>query len=62
MKNGLRRPGDKVDGALLEVVEGHVPLGTNVSGFKDWSRAIFLSPSVYYSAHPVYAKEFFDSE
>jgi hypothetical protein len=61
MKHGLKRPGDVVEGKSLEVVDGHIPLGTTVRGEKDWPKAIFLSPSIYYSAHPVYSKEFIDN-
>ena len=32
-------------------------MGTSLQGFKDWSKAIFVSPSIYYAAHPAYAKE-----
>jgi hypothetical protein len=56
-KNGLKRPGDTVDGKKLDVVAGHISLATGLLGHKDWARAVFLSPSIYYAAHPVYSKE-----
>jgi hypothetical protein len=56
MKFGLKRPGDTVNGKKLGIVEGHIPLGAEFQGKKNWSRAIFISPSVYYAAHPVYSK------
>ena len=56
MKFGLKKPGDIVDGKNLTIVPGHIPLGTNFQGKKDWSRAVFVTPSIYYAADPVYAK------
>ncbi len=41
---------------MLKCVEGHVPLGKEVAGYKDWAKAIFVSPSIYYSGNPIYAK------
>lgn len=41
----------------MKTVGGHIKMGTSLGGFKNWPKAIFLSPSIYYAAHPVYAKE-----
>lgn len=60
VKFGLKKPGDIVDGKKLEIVPGHIPLGADFQGKKNWSKAVFVSPSIYYSAHPVYAKEFIE--
>lgn len=57
-KNGLKKPGDVVDGKRLKPVDGHISEGVSVGGKKDWAKAIFVSPSIYYAAHPVYSKEF----
>ena len=46
-----------MDGKEVKTVVGHIQMGTSLAGIKDWPRAIFLSPSIYYAAHPVYAKE-----
>jgi len=35
--------------------EGHIPLGVEVFGIKDFARAVFVSPDLTYSAHPAYA-------
>lgn len=58
---GLKKPGDVVNGKKIDIVKGHIPLGRDFHGKKDWSRAIFISPSVYHAAHPVYAKEFIEN-
>jgi hypothetical protein len=49
-----------VDGKTINVAEGHIPLKplrTEVCDKKDWSKAIFCSPSIYYASHTVYSKE-----
>ena len=58
---GLKKPGDVVGGKKLDIVPGHIPLGSNFQGKEDWSRAVFVSPSIYYAANPVYAKEFIEN-
>jgi hypothetical protein len=40
----------------LKIVEGHIPLGQEVRGVKDWAKAIFVSPSIFYAGDPCYAK------
>ena len=40
----------------IDVVGGHIPLGLTHIGIKNWSNAVFVSPSIYYAAHPVYSK------
>ena len=52
----MKKPGDMVYGKSLSIAPGHIPLGIEFQGKKDWSRAIFVSPSIYYAANPVYAK------
>ena len=59
MKYGLYPSGSKLDnGVEIKPLEGHVKLNTKLEGFNDWARAIFVSPSVFYAGHPVYAKTF----
>ena len=31
-------------------------------GIKNWSYAVFLSPSIYYAGDPVYSKEFIEND
>jgi hypothetical protein len=60
MKYGLYPSGSKLDnGVEIKPLDGHVQLETKVAGFDDWAKAIFVSPSVFYAGHPVYAKTFF---
>ena len=39
--------------------EGHIAIDKTVAGFKNWAAAIFVSPSLLYSADIVYAKRIF---
>lgn len=57
-RHGLRRPGSKVGDRVVRVPSNHIPLGRKVFGIDDWSRAVFVSPSVLYSSHPAYAEYF----
>ena len=57
MKYGLYPSGSKLENGLeIKPLEGHVELGVEVGDIKDWARAIFVSPSVFYAGHPIYAK------
>ena len=40
----------------MNIVEGHIPLGIEVRGYKDWAKAIFVSPSIFYAGDPCYSK------
>ena len=42
MFNGLKIYG--------EPLKGHIPLGANINNKKDWARAIFVSPSIFYAS------------
>ena len=56
MEIGLKKPGEK-DKNGIDIAEqgGHIKRGVEIAGKKDWSQAIFVSPSIFYSADPVYA-------
>ena len=41
---------------MVVPVAGHIKRGVTIHGIKNWSDAVFVSPSVYYAGHPVYAK------
>lgn len=56
MRYGLKKPGDIIEGKKIDIVPGHIPLGTSFQGKNNWSKAIFVSPSIFYAAHPVYSK------
>ena len=57
-KTGLKPPGGKLaDGEENEVLVHHIKRDKTVRHVKDWATAIFVSPSIFYSADPAYAKE-----
>ena len=59
MEYGLYPSGSKLEnGVEIKPLEGHVKLQTKIAGFDDWAKAIFVSPSVFYAGHPVYARTF----
>ena len=53
----------KPPGALLingeenQVQFSHIQRNVPVNNISDWANAIFVSPSIFYSAHSAYAKE-----
>lgn len=58
MKYGLYPSGSKLeDGTEIKPLKGHIKLKTKVDKFDDWARAIFVSPSIFYAGHPVYARK-----
>ena len=57
IRYGLLPSGSKLEnGASVNVNPGHIPLNHTVSGIQYWAKAIFVSPSIFYSASPVYAE------
>ena len=57
IKNGLRPSGTKLeDGTTINPLEGHISLDVTVSGIKNWAKAIFVSPSLFYASDVVYAE------
>jgi len=63
MKYGLYPSGSVLEnGVEIKPLEGHVKLNTKVAGFDDWARAIFVSPSIFYAGHPVYARKIMSND
>jgi hypothetical protein len=57
IKNGLRPSGSKLaDGTTINPLPTHIPLNETFSGIKNWGKAIFVSPSIFYSADAAYAE------
>ena len=57
IKNGLKPSGTKLkDGTTINPLPGHISLTATVSGIKNWAKAIFVSPSLFYSSDVVYAE------
>ena len=57
VKNGLKPSGTKLtDGTTVNVLDGYIPLDATVSGIKNWARAIFVSPSLFYASDVVFAE------
>ncbi len=56
-KNGLKPSGSKLeDGTMIKPPKGHIALDREIEGIKNWAAAIFVSPSILYSAHVVYSE------
>jgi hypothetical protein len=54
---GLKKPGCvDSNGNKITEQKGHIKEGVEVDGTKNWSSAVFLSPSIFYSADAVYAE------
>lgn len=57
IKNGLKPSGTKLsDGTTINPLPCHIPLNESFSGVKNWAKAIFVSPSVFYSSDAAYAE------
>lgn len=57
IRYGLRPSGSKLsNGITINVNPGHIPLNYSVSGIVQWAKAVFVSPSIFYAANPVYAQ------
>jgi len=57
VKNGLKPSGTTLDdGTTINPLPGHISLTATVSGIKNWAKAIFVSPSLFYSSDVVYAE------
>lgn len=57
VKNGLQPSGTKIsDETIIKPPDNHIQLNTTFEGIKDWAKAIFASPSCFYSSHPAYAE------
>ena len=60
LRNGLKEAGSKMMGGemsgMITPKDGHIPFGEKVNNIKNWAKAIFVSPSIFYSTHPIYAE------
>lgn len=57
VKNGLKPSGTKIsDKSIIMPPDNHIDLNTTFDGIKDWAKAVFVSPSCFYSSHPAYAE------
>ena len=57
IRNGLRPSGSKLkDGTTINPLPGHISLNVTVEGIKNWAKAIFVSPSLFYASDVVYAE------
>jgi len=60
LKNGLVPSGQTLsNGSIVKPPDNHYGMGETHFGINDWARAIFLSPSVLYSAHACYSERVF---
>ena len=44
------------NGKVISTLEGHYSLNDTIGGIKNWAKAIFVSPSIFYAAHACYAE------
>ena len=57
VKNGLKPSGTKLnDGTIINPLPGHIKIDVTVAGIKNWAKAIFVSPSLFYASDVVYAE------
>ena len=57
-KHGLKPSGTTLpSGEKIEPPKGHIPLGIAYQNVQNWSKAIFVSPSLLYASHGAYAEE-----
>ena len=58
LKNGLKMPGEILEnGIKIRPMKGHIDFGKTIFNQKNWAKAIFVSPSIFYSSNPVIQKE-----
>ena len=56
--NGLKKPGEIIfDDKKVKPRKGHIDFGKTVYNVKNWAKAIFVSPSIYYSSCPCYSEK-----
>ena len=57
LKNGLKESGSILkDFGVIKTREDHIQDDSEFNNIKDWSKAVFTSPSVFYSTHPTYSE------
>ena len=56
--NGLKKPGEIIfNDKKVKPRKGHIDFGKTVYNIKNWAKAIFVSPSIYYSSCPCYSEK-----
>ena len=59
---GLKPSGTKLpDGKVIKTLPGHYTLDDTIAGVKNWAKAIFVSPSIFYAGHACYAERIMSS-
>ena len=59
---GLKPAGGKTkDGNEIKIHVGHIKRDTTIDKIPHWAEAIFVSPSIFYCAHPAYSKDIISS-
>ena len=57
VENGLKPSGSKLkNGREITPLPGHISIDQTISGIKNWAKAIFVSPSIFYASDAVYAE------
>ena len=56
LKYGLHPSGAKIGDVTITPPKGHIQLGRDCMGKKNWAAAIFVSPSLLYASDEVYAE------
>ena len=57
IKNGLKKPGEIFDNnEKVKPRKGHINFGKTVNNVKNWAKAIFVSPSIFYSSCRSYSQ------
>ena len=57
LRNGLKEAGSRIiDGEMITPKDNHIQFGVKVNNVNNWANAIFVSPSIFYSTHPIYAE------
>lgn len=59
---GLKPAGGKTkDGKEIKIHVGHIKRDKTIDKIPHWAEAIFVSPSIFYCAHPAYSKDIISS-
>lgn len=56
VENGLKPSGSTVNGKMITPHSNHYGMNQTIDGVKEWAKAIFVSPSLFYSADVCYAE------
>lgn len=62
VKEGLKAPGEISSLGEIKPRDNHIARNVSVNEVDDWAKAVFVSPSIFYSSHRVYAKTIVSNE